>query len=163
MTASQTPDSFAWRHELATLLVKALHGVAPGPICALDAAALDATAAALVHTGLLQTTVHLCEAHAHTSPPAQLAVVMDALNGLDAAQARTLLARVRDFIAPRIVVVATAHCALDRLAFLAIGFEVLGIDATENMAIFHFDLSTYKQVPDWLNARHWAHPERWKP
>lgn len=149
----------SWR----ALLAEALHGLTPGPICALDAAALDATAAALVGIGLGHLTVQLCEAHVHPSPPVQLAIVMDALNGLDAAQARSLLARTRDFIAPRIVVIATAHCALDRLAFLAIGFEALGIDAPEKIAIYRFDLNTYKQVPDWLNARHWAHPERWKP
>ena len=149
--------------DLAPLQVDALHGLAPRPICALDAAALDATAVALAHTGLPQTIVQLCAVHATPSSPAQLAVVMDALNDLDAAQARTLLARVRDFIAPRIVVIATAHCALDLLAFLSIGFEALGVDTTENIAIYQFDLNTYKQVPDWLNARHWAHPERWKP
>lgn len=149
----------SWR----TLLAEALHGLAPGPICALDSGALDATAPALSRMGLPQTTVQLCEAHVHPSFSAQLAVVMDALNDLDASQARTLLARVRDFIAPRIVVISTTRCALDRLAFLAIGFEALGVDATENITIYQFDLNTYKQVPDWLNARHWANPERWKP
>lgn len=149
----------SWR----ALLAEALHGLTPGPICALDAAALDATAAALAPKGLLHTTVQLCETHAHTASPVQLVVVMDALNGLNAAQARSLLTRTRDFISPRIVVIATAHCALERLAFLAIGFEALGVDATQNITIFRFDLNTYKHVPDWLNARYWAHPERWKP
>lgn len=27
--------------------------------------------------------------------------------------------------------------------------------------IYGFDLGTYKATPDWLNARHWAHPEHW--
>ena len=144
--------------DLAPLQACALKDLAPLQVCALDAAALK-----LAHTVLPKAIVQLCAVHNTPSSPAQLAVVMDALNGLDAAQARTLLARVRDFIAPRIVVIATAHCALDRLAFLSIGFEALGVDTTENIAIYQFDLNTYKQVPDWLNARHWAHPERWKP
>lgn len=24
-----------------------------------------------------------------------------------------------------------------------------------------YDIASYKTVPDWLNPRHWAHPERW--
>lgn len=24
-----------------------------------------------------------------------------------------------------------------------------------------YDIASYKAVPDWLNPRHWAHPERW--
>lgn len=155
----------SWR----TLLAGALEGLAPLQACALENVAplkvfaLDAAALKLARTALPHAIVQLCAVHATPSPPAQLAVVMDTLNGLDAAQARSLLARTRDFIAPRIVVIATAHCALDRLAFLAIGFEVLGVDTTENIAIYQFDLNTYKQVPDWLNSRHWANPERWQP
>lgn len=29
------------------------------------------------------------------------------------------------------------------------------------LEIFGFDLGTYKATPEWLNARHWAHPEHW--
>ena len=36
-------------------------------------------------------------------------------------------------------------------------------DDAEQIALYPFDLATYKQVPDWFNARYWAHPERWKP
>lgn len=25
----------------------------------------------------------------------------------------------------------------------------------------HFDIHQYKETPDWLNAKNWAHPERW--
>ena len=27
--------------------------------------------------------------------------------------------------------------------------------------MYLFDIETYKQTPDWLNARHWANPELW--
>lgn len=27
--------------------------------------------------------------------------------------------------------------------------------------IYGFELGSYKATPDWLNARHWAHPEHW--
>ena len=29
------------------------------------------------------------------------------------------------------------------------------------LEIYGFDLGTYKATPDWLNARHWAHPQQW--
>ena len=68
-----------WR----TLLAAALQGLAPLQVCALDAAALK-----LVHTALPQAIVQLCAGDAAPSSPAQLALIMDALNDLDAAQAR---------------------------------------------------------------------------
>ncbi len=144
----------SWRE----IVVEALQRSAPDRIYALDASALEVAQALWP-----ETSVQLCAAHTQTSAPAQLALVMDAVNDLDAAQVRTLLAQVRDFISARIIVIAGARCALDRLAFLAIGYDALGVDKTENITIYHFDLNTYKQVPDWLNARYWAHPERWKP
>ena len=143
-----------WRARLA----EALQRSPPQQVCVLDASALE-----IARTLLPQASVQLCATLAPLAAPAQLAMVMDALNGLDASQARTLLAQVRDFISPRIVVIAGARCALDRLAFLAIGYDTLGVDETDQVTIYQFDISTYKQVPDWLNARYWAHPERWEP
>ena len=34
---------------------------------------------------------------------------------------------------------------------------------TLGLRIHYYDLDTYKTVPDWLNARFWANPERWEP
>ena len=143
----------SWRDTLA----QALQSVPADAICALDAGALQVASELLPKAQLT-----LCKA----TPPAarvQLALVKDALDALDAVQVRMLLARVRDFISPRIIVMADAHCALARLDFLALGYETLVADKAEPIALYQFDLATYKQVPDWLNARFWAHPERWKP
>lgn len=142
-----------WRDTLA----EALRDVAPEGICALDAGALQVAIELLPEVPLT-----LCDAPP-SKPPVQLALVRDALHGLVATQVRTLLTRVRDFIAPCIIVIADAHCALSRLDFLALGYETLATDEAEKVTLYQFDLATYKQVPDWLNARFWAHPERWKP
>lgn len=142
-----------WRDTLA----EALRGVATDAICALDAAALQ-----IARELLAEHLFQLCDALPENTA-AQLALVKEALHGLDAVQARTLLARVRNFIAPRIIVIADAHCALARLDFLALGYETLAADAAEKITLYQFDIATYKQVPDWLNARFWAHPERWEP
>jgi hypothetical protein len=127
-----------------------LRRLAPASICALDQGALEVAQAVMPATAV---------ALAQRAP---LALVMHALDGLDAAAARICLAQARDACAPCIVVIATANCALDRLAFLALGYDALGIDTAENIALYRHDLATYKTVPDWLNARYWAHPERWK-
>lgn len=136
-------------------LAQALRSVPGEQICALDTGALH------IVSDLLEVQGQLCTAV--SGVPTQLALVKDALNDLDAAHARTLLARVRNFVSPRIIVIADAHCALGRLDFLALGYETLGVDEAEPITLYQFDIATYKQVPDWLNARYWAHPERWKP
>ena len=143
-----------WRDALIALLQRA----APPHIAALDAAALD-----LACQLAPKAETQFCDPATLACPPAQLVLAMDALNGLDAAQARALLARARDFISPRIVVIANAYCPLKRLDFLALGYDMLALDEADRIALYQFDLATYKQVPDWLNARFWAHPERWKP
>lgn len=148
-----TRCSMGWR----TIFDAELSRIAPELIVALDASAFDAT-----RTALPDTAIQLCPPGTPTTAPAQLAVVMAALEDLDATEARTLLSRVRDFIAPCILVIAVPHCALDRQAFLAMGYDTLGHDDIEDVTIYRHDLATYKPVPDWLNARYWAHPERWK-
>lgn len=46
---------------------------------------------------------------------------------------------------------------------LALGFSQCDVVTDENLQLnlFKFDIRTYKPAPDWLNARHWANPERW--
>ena len=143
-----------WRDALAELLLR----TAPEHLTALDAAALD-----LACNLMPAADAQFCDPGTLACPPAQLVLTMDALNDLDAAQARALLARVRDYISPHIIVIARARCPLNRLDFLSLGYEMLAVDEVDRIALYQFDLATYKQVPDWLNARYWAHPERWKP
>ncbi len=51
---------------------------------------------------------------------------------------------------------------LDDEQFFAFGFRVVEkIDAGGRRGVLYaYSLSDYKQAPDWLNARFWAHPER---
>lgn len=46
-------------------------------------------------------------------------------------------------------------------AFFAFGFRKLQLDDQGSIRLFEYCLSEYKQVPDWLNARYWANPERY--
>lgn len=141
-----------WRAALREQLVEAR----PAGVCALDAAAqafaLDALPSAV-----------LTPPHSTASQPCALALGIDALDGLEAGAAEVLIHRTRLYVAPRLLLVAHADCALDEAAFLALGFELVGRDAAAGVRLHAFDLDTYKPVPDWLNARFWAHPERWEP
>ena len=141
-----------WRDHLQTRLLE----IQPESVCALDAAAEQ-----LAVSVLRNTPVFL-----HGNLPAQtcaLALGLDALNGLDAQQAQRLINQTRLYAAPRMLLAAQAGCALDDGAFRALGFTLSATDTAANLRIYYYDLATYKTVPDWLNARYWANPERWEP
>lgn len=141
-----------WRDQLQARLLE----IQPESVCALDAAAHRLAAEALP-----DTPVHRQENS--PGPACALALGIDALNGLDARQAQHLINQTRLYAAPRILLAARESCALDEATFRALGFTLYATDTTENLRIYDYDLATYKTVPDWLNARFWAHPERWKP
>lgn len=141
-----------WRDHLQARLLE----IRPDSVCALDAAAHRLAA------GVLRDT----PVRMHGGPPEQactLALGIDALSGLDTRQAQHLINHTRLYVAPRILLAVRSDCALDEETFRALGFTLSATDSTENVRIHYYDLDTYKTVPDWLNARFWAHPERWQP
>ncbi len=143
-----------WQEQLAL----ALGRNTTQTLLALDDTAFD-IAQSLLPSGSVQRLAP------NAVPPAarDVALIIDALNTLDAAAARAHIAHVRNFIAPRILVASDSRCALSSLDFLALGFDLLIEDKANATSLYRYDIETYKQVPDWLNARYWAHPERWKP
>ena len=146
------PDAMTWHDHL----IARLKEIRPDSVCALDAAACQ-----LARDILPDTTV-VIPGHS----PAQacmLALGIDALNGLDAQQAQHLINHVRLYLSPRLLLVAQETCALDESSFRALGFTLSLNDPADRTRVYHYDLNVYKTVPDWLNSRFWAHPERWKP
>lgn len=141
-----------WRdHLLARLL-----DIRPDSVCALDAAAHQ----------LARDVLRDIPVYAPENPPSQpcaLALGVDVLNGLDAQQARHLISRVRLYTAPRLLLAAQPGCALDDTTFRALGFTLSTPEPLQGLRLYYYDLDTYKTVPDWLNARFWANPERWEP
>jgi len=142
----------SWREHLRIRLLD----IRPESVCALDAAARQ-----LAGDVLPDTPVRSPEPLPDS--PCALALGIDALSGLDAGQARHLISRTRLYLAPRILLVAPSGCVLDETAFIALGFTLSATDAAADLRIHYYDIDTYKTVPDWLNARYWAHPERWEP
>jgi len=71
-------------------------------------------------------------------------------------------------MSPDLVLVEHSNSApeaplLDDARFFAFGFRRLGHAVQVSGVLQHwyaFSLRDYKQSPDWLNARFWAHPER---
>jgi len=141
-----------WRDHLQARLLE----IQPESVCALDAAAHQLAARVLP-----DTPVRMHEDS--PGPMCALALGVDALNGLDAQQAQHLISQTRLYLAPRILLAVQESCALDEATFRALGFTLTVTDTAEGLRIYDYDLATYKTVPDWLNARYWAHPERWKP
>ena len=142
-----------WRDALRTRLI----GLQPASVCALD------ESARLLAGAALPAVPARMRDELPEDVPCALALGIDALSGLDAQGAQHLISQTRLYAAPRILVAAQPGCALDAASFRALGFMQLDTDASENVGLYYFDIETYKTVPDWLNARYWAHPERWEP
>ena len=141
-----------WRDHLQARLLD----IQPASVCALDPAAH-----LLASEVLPATPVRM---HGQQSSPADaLALGIDVLDGLNAVQAQHLISQVRLYIAPRMLLAVQPGCALDAEMLRALGFTLSATDTLNNMRVFDYDLDSYKPVPDWLNARYWAHPERWEP
>lgn len=72
--------------------------------------------------------------------------------------AERLVAALRDLHARRLVLVPPAPlpAGWDAPACIA-----LGLTPEAGGRLWRFDLYDYKETPDWLNPRYWAHPELW--
>ncbi len=89
-------------------------------------------------------------------PPADLALL--SLPEVPLAE----VSRLRDGC-PWLVVLTESFAGAYFNAFLALGFERLYESADGAVHLYGHDIATYKTVPDWLNAKYWAHPESWEP
>lgn len=141
-----------WQARLQIRLLE----IQPASVVALDEQAY------ILASRVLPTTPVVGLQDKRPDSPFSLALGIVALNGLDAQQARHLISQTRLYVAPRILLSVQSDCALDEDMFRALGFTLSATDTAENRRIHDYDLDTYKTVPDWLNARHWAHPERWE-
>lgn len=91
-----------------------------------------------------------------------LALLVECLEGLAEQEGERLIAGLRDLYAE------TLYCFASADRWPGARMQALGLRPLTsyprtpgNLALYHFDLYDYKRTPDWLNARHWANPERW--
>lgn len=82
------------------------------------------------------------------------------LKALSNAQKSQLLVKLRDLMAKRIVVLSAFS---DEKLLRSLGFtQLLDTSSHPNdVALWQFNILTYKHVPDWLNSKFWANPENW--
>ena len=99
-------------------------------------------------------------------PRFDFAIVRGVLERLDADSGAHLIARLRDVHARRFCLVLgssdTGH-RWQAAQLIAMGLSHWARETVDQatLEVYGFDLGTYKATPDWLNARHWAHPEQW--
>lgn len=89
------------------------------------------------------------------------------LDRIDEDAGAHLMARLRDLHAPRFCVAlgdndgTGHHWSADELVAMGLGHWSTERQGDTTLEIYGFDIGNYKATPDWLNARHWAHPEHW--
>ena len=101
-----------------------------------------------------------------------LALVLGYFEYLPKTEAQHVIARLRDTQAACVLVGVPLGVTQDGRAsawqvadFLALGMQLHAQveQATGTLGLFSYAIHDYKAVPDWLNARYWAHPARWEP
>lgn len=90
-----------------------------------------------------------------------LAVLTDALPQLPRPQAAHVLAHLRDVSACYLLVALTSNSAWGQHDMLSLGLSALDSSYRDGTQLYEFNITDYKQRPEWLNAQHWANPERW--
>lgn len=94
-----------------------------------------------------------------------LAIVSGALESVDTQTGQHLLGRLRDLCTPRLAVLVDLNqcewSVADLLAFGLVRIHHYDIGQTQPVALYHYNIDTYKKTPDWLNAKNWANPELW--
>lgn len=100
----------------------------------------------------------------------QFGFVERTLEHLSKDEGLALLARLRDIHTERFCALvpvgpggARHASAWDHTDLVAHGMTLLGRyqKAGDPLSLYGFDIASYKRTPDWLNPRHWAHPELW--
>lgn len=78
----------------------------------------------------------------------------------DTTQATQMLSRLRDLLAERVLVITVENSVTWPVnTMLSFGFK--RIAELKGYQAWGFDIHTYKEVPDWLNAKFWANPQNW--
>ncbi len=92
-------------------------------------------------------------------------VVADSLEQLEKSKAEQLISRLRDLHARLLWVMVRQNLpnSYNGNDAVAQGMRMVNPEAfgTCQPQWYEFSLQFYKPVPQWLNAKHWANPERW--
>jgi len=152
-------DMLAWAHRSRP---RSLLIVCPETHPLLSAAAHTFTDTERTHLAPDRTT-----ADRLGSAKFDLALVAGALESLPQQPARQMLAKLRDLNTRRFIILVHGPTSGDhawrQTDMIAYGLKRCGRyeEQGEVFSLYRFNIHDYKETPDWLNARYWAHPERW--
>jgi len=94
-----------------------------------------------------------------------LAIVSGTLESVNTQTGQHILGRLRDLCVPRLAVLVDLNqcdwSTADLLAFGLVRINHYDIGKTQPVALYHYNIETYKRTPDWFNAKSWANPHLW--
>lgn len=91
-----------------------------------------------------------------------MAIVADCLEHLPKNTGLQLLGSLRNLNASRLAALVDMQAAgwqITDVYALALRIDQRFVRGEQTLSLLTYDLQDYKPVPDWLNARFWAHPE----
>lgn len=119
-------------------------------------------AVAHVHDGVRRLDPEAATPGALDDNVYDLAIVAQTLERLPREDAGMLLSRLRDLHSKRFLALVRldGDSGWSNTDLIAYGMKRCA-RFPGGYALFRFNIHDYKDTPDWLNARYWAHPERW--
>ena len=97
-----------------------------------------------------------------------LAIVLDTMEHLDKKQGQQLLAQLRDIYAEKFCIALPIGNDTDQWQQADLfAFAMTRVNEYQNdknqskLALYKYDLNSYKKTPDWLNPDNWANPKMW--
>lgn len=114
--------------------------------------------------------IHYAPADAETllqAPVSQLVDlgIVDSRADLADDSVRIVLSRLRDLLARRVLIIVRPDAGpiWSRHTMIGCGYTHLADCQHQDaeLALFQFDINTYKHTPDWLGPSNWANPEMW--
>jgi hypothetical protein len=117
----------------------------------------------LASVGLGDTRLQRLESSLLLNSPftERFAVALMLINDTDDTHtAEFTIGRLRDVLAERVLVLVPEHSTTWDVAKM-LGFGFKRIAELKGWQAWGFDIHTYKEVPDWLNAKFWANPQNW--
>lgn len=97
-----------------------------------------------------------------------LAILRYTLEFLDKTHGGIVLSRLRDLYSSRLLVLVPtdedipgkAQGGWNDSEMIAYGLKLL-TGYPDGLHLYEYNILNYKNMPDWLNAKHWANPELW--
>ena len=91
-----------------------------------------------------------------------LAIIADCLEHLPKRKALELIGGIRNLNTNRLAVLVDLNaCDWQEADFLSLAMQASECFSRDEqtLTLFTYDLHSYKQIPDWLNAKFWANPQ----